>query len=934
MDKEESAPSEHEEASHYALAVGLEEDVMEDDDEEADAEVEEDNEDDEEDGEVEEDDNDDEEESTLTFKDGVNPLDLVEDGAFSDQLYQKFVGMDYEALAEKKRKALVDNRPGGSVKKVRQEDITGASMEEIMEAMNYGMQRRSRKRKKKGRRRGSKNKLTPEITRMLGDATYHYALGSYEEAIPILAEVIMKAPHLPDPYHTLGLVHHALGNEMKALNFYTIAAHLAPRDSSLWELLFDWFNTRGNTPRAIYCLSRAITADPKNINLKYCRASLYVKVGDYRKAATSYEQIVQTCPDDVEALKTAANMYKLCGQLDRSVHILEEYLKGHPTEPDLSVVDLLASMLMQNNAHNEALQHIERARLVFCSEKELPLETKVKEGICHAYLGNMEKAEMLFSALEQKNADHTDLITKVADSFMSLEHYNSALKYYSMLKGTAEYSNGFLHIKIARCHLSSNDRVQAILCFYKALKTLENNIDARLTLASLLLEEAREEDAILLLSPPQNLDCSDLQSDKSEPWWHNGEVKLKLCHIYRAKGMPKEFVDTIYPLVREALCVESLQQKVRVKKRLTKSVLLERVKVLDDHQTDNLFCGSISVTPASDMSRANRAKKLLEKKAKVKEEKRAKAMAAGVDWQSDDSDEDPPQEIHKESPLPGLLKDKENHDLLIDLCKSLASLHRYCEALEIINLALKVTRNISSVAEELRSLGAQIAYNTPDPEHGLDCVKYIADQHPYSYAAWNCYYKVITRFDDWYARHFKFLRGKRDKLKDCAPPMIISGHHLTRKSRHQDAAREYLEAYKLLPENALINLCVGTALINLALGLRLQNKHQSVAQGLAFLYNNLQLCENSQEALYNLARAFHHVGLVTLAAVYYQHVLAIHQKDCPLPKLPHENPESAENLLPGYCDLRREAAFNLHLIYKKSGAVDLARMVLRDHCTF
>ena len=33
---------------------------------------------------------------------------------------------------------------------------------------------------------------------------------------------------------------------------------------------------------------------------------------------------------------------------------------------------------------------------------------------------------------------------------------------------------------------------------------LEDNIDARLTLASLLLEEAKEEDAISLLAPPKN----------------------------------------------------------------------------------------------------------------------------------------------------------------------------------------------------------------------------------------------------------------------------------------------------------------------------------------------------------------------------------------------------------------------------------------------
>ncbi|CAL9013150.1 unnamed protein product [Prunus brigantina] len=119
--------------------------------------------------------------NTFSFKDGVNPLEFVEDDAFGDQVYEQFVGMDYEALAERKRKALEDSRPEGSVKKARHEDVTGASMEEIMEAMNYGMQRRIRKPKNKGRRKGSKKKLTPEITRRLGEATLHYVHGRYEE---------------------------------------------------------------------------------------------------------------------------------------------------------------------------------------------------------------------------------------------------------------------------------------------------------------------------------------------------------------------------------------------------------------------------------------------------------------------------------------------------------------------------------------------------------------------------------------------------------------------------------------------------------------------------------------------------------------------------------------------------------------------------------
>lgn len=47
------------------------------------------------------------------------------------------------------------------------------------------------------------------------------------------------------------------------------------------------------------------------------------------------------------------------------------------------------------------------------------------------------------------------------------------------------------------------------------------------------------------------------------------------------------------------------------------------------------------------------------------------------------------------------------------------------------------------------------------------------------------------------------------KLLDCVPPIIIYGHQFTMASNHQHAASKYLEAYKLLPENPLINLCVG-----------------------------------------------------------------------------------------------------------------------------
>ncbi|XP_062120499.1 uncharacterized protein LOC133834772 isoform X3 [Humulus lupulus] len=860
-------------------------------------------------------------EYTFRFKEGVNPLDFVEDNVLTSQPYKLFerLEFEYEALADKKRKAPPplpppDTHSEGAGKKARVDDELGArkTMEESIKAINYGgLQKRSKRQpKKRGRQKGSKNKPNREVAQKLGEATLYFAHGRYEEAISVLHQVVLQAPVTPDAYHTLGLAHDALGDKKRALGFYLLAAHLMPKDSSLWKMLVYWSIERGDIDQANYCLSKAIKADPKDIQLRLHRASLYLELRDYKKAAESYDQIHQLSPENVEALKTSAKLYKRCGQLEHSIHILEDYLKRHPTEADLSVVDLLASTFMETNDHNKALQHIEHARSVCSLGKELPLNLMIKVGLCHVHLGNLHRAKTFFGPLEGENAaHHIDLVTEVADSLMNLGHYDCALKYYLMLEGTAGCDKGSLHLKIARCYLSLKNRVQAIFFFKKALHTLEDNIDARLTLASLLLEESRDDEAILLLSPPRNSDHTVQHSEKSKPWWLHEKVKLKICHIYKAKGMLEEFVNAIYPLVRESLyCCETQKQKVKVRKRLKMRDLHERVKVLDNRGADNLFHGFRPVATSADLVKAGRAKKMLQKK----EEEKAKALAAGVEWQSDDDADDEPL-----------------------LCKTLATLQRFSDALEITSLSLRLANNTLSgeKKEELRILGAQLAYNITEPKHGFDYVKYIVQQHPYSIAAWNCYYKVISRLENRDTRHYKFLQSMQGKLKDCVPPILISAHQFTSGSHHQDAARKYLEAYKLLPENPLINLCVGTTLINLALGFRLQNKHQCLAQGLAFLYNNLRLCESSQEALYNIARAYHHVGLVSLAASYYEKVLAICEKDYPMRNLPSEN-QDTERLRSGYCDLRREAAYNLHLIYKRSGAIDLSRQVLKDYCTF
>lgn len=81
--------------------------------------------------------------------------------------------------------------------------------------------------------------------------------------------------------------------------------------------------------------------------------------------------------------------------------------------------------------------------------------------------------------------------------------------------------------------------------------------------------------------------------------------------------------------------------------------------------------------------------------------------------------------------------------------------------------------------------------------------------------------------------------------------------------------------------------------------------------------------EHAQEAAYNLGRAAHQLGLLHIAVQYYQKCLASDDSSNGSQQSEHNSEMSV--------GLRREAAFNLSLIYRGTGADKLAVQVLRQH---
>jgi general transcription factor 3C polypeptide 3 (transcription factor C subunit 4) len=92
-------------------------------------------------------------------------------------------------------------------------------------------------------------------------------------------------------------------------------------------------------------------------------------------------------------------MYRDCGQIDKAINLLEDYVNAQTTNIDSNHLDLLISLYLRNNAYNEALRLIERAHIVFGSQHNLPVQLQAKAVICHAYLGDMKHAEVCPSSV-------------------------------------------------------------------------------------------------------------------------------------------------------------------------------------------------------------------------------------------------------------------------------------------------------------------------------------------------------------------------------------------------------------------------------------------------------------------------------------------------------------------------------------------------------
>lgn len=98
-----------------------------------------------------------------------------------------------------------------------------------------------------------------------------------------------------------------------------------------------------------------------------------------------------------------------------------------------------------------------------------------------------------------------------------------------------------------------------------------------------------------------------------------------------------------------------------------------------------------------------------------------------------------------------------------------------------------------------------------------------------------------------------------------------------------------------------------------------ENK-KTIAESITYLfynYSKLRTKDAEQEVYYNFGRMFQQLGVMYMAEHYYRKVLKVSNRYI--------------EIYPEIVCLKREAAYNLHLIYRNSGNLVQARNILYEY---
>ncbi|GAA5855355.1 hypothetical protein JCM9279_001694 [Rhodotorula babjevae] len=176
-------------------------------------------------------------------------------------------------------------------------------------------------------------------------------------------------------------------------------------------------------------------------------------------------------------------------------------------------------------------------------------------------------------------------------------------------------------------------------------------------------------------------------------------------------------------------------------------------------------------------------------------------------------------------------------------------------------------------------------------------------------------------------------RASAFKPTKLSPVLFAAyGQMLLTSASYQNAIIYLLRADALDPDQPLVKLSLAVAYLQRAMSRKTDNRQHQIVQAFAFLDEYSKLRGECAETQYNLARAFHHIGIQGRAIDHYRKVLSIVSTSTDAMPVDGDEGDDAASpaaraLTKTQAGVARAAAYNMWLLYIMADRADLAREV-------
>ncbi|RHY33844.1 hypothetical protein DYB32_001358 [Aphanomyces invadans] len=753
------------------------------------------------------------------------------------------------------------------------------------------------------------NPVPPEYSELMGEANAAYISGDHDKAIAMLKDFVKKAPTVPDPYHTLGVIYEKMEHRAKAIQFYLIACSLTPsvgkslpclghvyifaQDAGLWRRVGGMAKDEGIADQALFCF--------KMINSMV--------------AMTSAFTMGSQTPTDLSVWLQVAECYHANSQDDEAIDALLKCIQNASTHPDdasqfeMHAVNMVSDLYITLKRYQPAVEAIEAMHHrnhpgAPLDEESLPLDIAVKYGICQLHMGHLATAQPMFDALYVV-PDRRKVFSMMARAYKrqgvldtALQFYDQALAFQSGEGGKADPD-----LALEAMHIClDTDAAARGLAFFRFVKDAVLLPPIRPYWATAPTTTAAKPDDDQDQDVPTDDDDEDDEDDDTSATDAGDEirfsedamdnvVRLKLFLVYGRlqwrNGVPDTMVKIGLPLL-----LLSLQQNSRL---LGRKSLLRRIHSAEARDLDRFNMTHSHVLSAMKDS----------------------YLANPSDPTSRDTVVGVVMRVTEQVLVDRAFTPHEYVAMVHDVARALCDVGKHICAVELL-----IDVNCSNkVADGNLRWGRanRMAY---------ECVRLNILEEPENVGYWNLFGHVINQTGV-FSWHQKFLVLRQHPK--CYPAMVLAGLHSSASDSAQLAVGELTLAHLQRPEDPLALFCIGLSYLNMSMFRTVVDRQMTVAKAFAFLqlYQQTrfkQLEANSigltselgqVESWYNIGRAYHQLELNHLAIAMYERVLRFYQ---------------GKQVAPEY-QLCRETAYNLSLIYKQSGATDLASYLLHTYLT-